>query len=99
MKSSLVSIAVIATFAVAVSFLRVRQPSPEHVAAPRVIPEGTKMLGRLPVAFVPNLGQWEHAAQYVARVGAMTVFLEPQGWSFTLVERSARKQREKRDSV
>ena len=91
MKISLVSVAVIATLAVAVSFLGMRRPSPELVAAPALHAEGTQMLGRLPVAFVPNLGQWEHAARYVARVGAMTVFLEQQGWSFTVVERKSSK--------
>ena len=98
MRISLLSVAVIATFAVAVSFLGVRR-SPECVAAPKVTAEGPKMLGRLPVAFVPNLGQWEHGAQYVARVGAMTVFLEQHGWSVTLVERPSSKERERRDSV
>lgn len=39
-----------------------------------------------PVAFVPNLGQWDHPAAYVARFGGMTVFLEERGWSFSLVE-------------
>jgi hypothetical protein len=53
--------------------------------------EGTELVSRLPVAFVPNLGQWEHAAHYVARVGAMTVFLEEKRWTFTLMERTAPK--------
>ena len=52
------------------------------------------MLSRLPVAFVPNLGQWEHPALYVARIGAMTVFLEQKGWAFTLVQRTAEKENE-----
>src|SRR5262245_36761133 len=99
MKTSLVSAAVFATFAVAASFRALQRPSPERVAAPSVNAEAAKMLGRLPVAFVPNLGQWEHAARYVARVGAMTVFLEQDGWSFTLVERTARKRSERRDRV
>ena len=44
------------------------------------------MLEGLPSPFVPNLGQWEHRAAYVARFGAMTVFFEENGWTFTLVE-------------
>ena len=59
------------------------------VAAPA---EGNTLLSRLPVAFVPNLGQWQHPARYVARVGAMTVFLEQKGWTFTLMERTAEKE-------
>ena len=62
MKTSLVSAAVIATLAVAVSLLGLRQSSPERAPAPKVNEEGTRMLGLLPVAFVPNLGRWEHAA-------------------------------------
>ena len=31
--------------------------------------EGTRFLGRLPVAFVPNLGQWECYSRFVARIG------------------------------
>ncbi|MEO6595960.1 MAG: hypothetical protein ABIP94_14505, partial [Planctomycetota bacterium] len=55
--------------------------------APSVI--GAAMLERAPVAFVPNLGQWDHPARYVASFGAMTVFLERDGWTFTLLERTA----------
>lgn len=33
---------------------------------------GNQMLGRVPTAFVPNLGQWQHPARYVARFGAVT---------------------------
>ena len=49
------------------------------------------MLADLPTPFVPNLGQWEHRAAYVARFGAMTVFLERRGWRFTLEERAGEK--------
>jgi hypothetical protein len=56
--------------------------------------EGTKLRARLPVAFVPNLGQWEHPARFVARIGAMTMFLEQKGWTFTLVERTAEKEKQ-----
>ncbi len=92
MKTSLVSVCAVATLAAAVSFLCVARPSATHSAAPTANAEGAKLLGRLPVAFVPNVGQWESAARYVARVGAMTVFLEEKGWTFTLVERAAEKE-------
>jgi hypothetical protein len=61
--------------------------------------EGTRLLARLPIAFVPNVGQWEHPACFVARIGGKTVFLEQRGWTFTLVERTAEKQKEKGDNV
>lgn len=67
---------------------RVDDPSP--LVAPRPdVPsgEGARLLHRVPVAFVPNLGQWEHPARYVARLGATTVFLQDQGWTLTFVER------------
>ncbi len=59
MKTSLVSVSVVATLAVALSFLCVERPSPAQPMTPTVNAEGTKMLGRLPVAFVPNVGQSE----------------------------------------
>jgi len=43
-------------------------------------PHGRELLDRAPVAFVPNLGQWDHPARFVARFGAMTAFLEDAGW-------------------
>ncbi len=92
MKTLLVSVSAVATLAAAVSFLCIGRPSPSHPTTPTPNVEGTKLLGRLPVAFVPNLGQWEHAASYVARIGAMSVFLEQKGWTFTLVERTAKKE-------
>ncbi|HEX5054534.1 MAG TPA: hypothetical protein VFZ65_22340 [Planctomycetota bacterium] len=57
-------------------------------AGPREHGNGTQILSGLPIAFVPNLGQWEGAASYVTRVGPMTVFLEERGWTFTLVEKA-----------
>lgn len=68
----------------------VERPSSEHPGV-TVHAEGTKVLGRLPVAFVPNLGQWQHRARFVTRMGPMTVFLEEKGWTFTLAERTAAK--------
>ena len=53
--------------------------------------EASRMLQRQPNCFVPNLGQWEHGAHYVARFGAMSVFLHEQGWTFTLMERTESK--------
>ncbi len=97
MKTSLVSVSGIATLAVAVSFWCLGRPSPSHPTAHPATPTahaaGAKLLGRLPVAFVPNLGQWEHAASYVARIGAMTVFLGETGgpsrwWSRRQTRRS-----------
>ena len=48
--------------------------SPAPTTASAVGLDGTRYLARLPVAFVPNLGQWGHAARYVARLGATTIF-------------------------
>src|SRR5262245_26750219 len=101
MKTSLVlaSVSAAATLAVVVSFLCVGRPSSDRPNAPSTNVEGTRLLGRLPIAFVPHVGQWEHDAGYVARFGAMTVFLEEKGWSFTLVERSTARWKESRNPV
>ena len=88
----LVSVSAVAALAAGLSLLSVGRSSSTHPAPPTANAEGSKMLRRVPVAFVPNLGQWDHAARYVARVGAMTVFLEEKGWTFTLVERTAGKE-------
>jgi hypothetical protein len=47
---------------------------------------GAAMLGRVPAAFVPNLGQWEHPASFVARMAGATVFLEEAGFTVNLPE-------------
>ena len=39
---------------------------------------------RLPTAFVPNLGQWDSPARFVARLGSMTALFEDTGWLLTL---------------
>lgn len=49
----------------------------------------TRMMQAQPACFVPNQGQWEHAARFVRRSGAMTVFLEDHGWVVALEERPA----------
>lgn len=71
------------------SFSCLNQPLPTQLTAPTTSTHalGAKLLGHVPVAFVPNMGQWEHDASYVARFGAMTVFLQDNGWTFTLIER------------
>ncbi len=45
------------------------------------------MVETQPDCFVPNQGQWEDESRYVAKFGAMTMFLQETGWTFTLVER------------
>src|SRR5258706_3271008 len=62
--------------------------SPGPAAAPVVNVDGTRCLTRLPTAFVPNFGQWRHAARYVARIGTTTMFLERNGWTLTQTEQS-----------
>ncbi len=93
MKASLaISIA-----ALSATVLLLSTPEPSRCISPaQPLPhcseQGAAMLARLPVAFVPNVGQWENTARYVARIGAMTVFIEEKGWTFTLVERTAAKE-------
>ena len=60
--------------------------SPAPTTAPGVGLDGTRCLFRLPVALVPNLGQWRHAASYVARIGRTTMFLDPDGWTLMQTE-------------
>lgn len=36
--------------------------------------------------FIPNLGQWEGDFLYKTRLGSMTVFVQRNGWTFTLEE-------------
>ncbi|MHC4814012.1 MAG: DUF7948 domain-containing protein [Planctomycetota bacterium] len=60
--------------------------SPRDLEAPSKA-QANAMLQRQAACFVPNLGQWEHPARYVAKFGAMTVFLEGKGWVFTLSEK------------
>lgn len=88
----------IAVLGAAALFFTTHEP-PRRASPPQPLPasgaQGTAMLSRLPVAFVPNLGQWQHSARFVARIGAMTVFLEQKGWTFTLVERAAEKEKVK----
>ena len=91
MRTSLVCLSLVSAVVLAPSPVRENPPSfqPSKAAVTPNVPnaEGAKLLARQPVAFVPNLGQWDHAAHHVGRFGPMTVFLEDKGWTFTLVER------------
>lgn len=58
------------------------------VCVERSVPKSPSMQAaasvlHLPVAFVPNQGQWDSPARYVARTGAMTMLLEESGWTLT----------------
>ena len=57
------------------------ESQPATTAQPKVATKAAanRMLQRQPDCFVPNVGQWQHGARYVARFGAMTVFLQEQG--------------------
>ena len=79
MKSHFVCLSLLAAAVLVRSF---DPDNGRNAASPRIaerpsVPEqeGAKLLHRVPVAFVPNLGQWEHPARYVARLGATTVLL------------------------
>ena len=50
-------------------------------------PSGETALREVAGFFVENQGQWQHPAHLVARLGAMTVFVEDRGWRFTLEDR------------
>src|ERR1043166_379788 len=98
MKFLTVSTDALAALGAAVLLWCFQAPKPAPVAlvstAPMTAsaagPDGARCLMRLPTAFVPNLGQWPHAARYVARIGATTMFLEPDGWTLTLTEHEER---------
>jgi hypothetical protein len=45
---------------------------------------GQRLLEATPTAFVPNVGQWDHSASYVARFGPMTAFFAATGWTCVL---------------
>ena len=47
-----------------------------------------------PAAFVKNQGQWDMPSPYVARLGAMTAFVEERGWIFTLERKVLSKSKE-----
>ncbi|MDP6928435.1 MAG: hypothetical protein QF412_01910, partial [Planctomycetota bacterium] len=65
--------------------------APRHEAQSRSAVEdkarAQDLLTGLSSPFIPNMGQWDHAAKFVHRSGAMTVFLEERGWTLDLVER------------
>jgi hypothetical protein len=56
-------------------------------AIPASATRATRMLQCQPDCFVPNVGQWPHAARFVRRGAAMTVFLEDRGWILDLRKR------------
>ncbi len=85
----LTAAAIAAMAALVVAHRVVSHPPPDAGRSLLTTPSPAPDLGRVPVAFVPNLGQWRHPARYVARIGAMTVFLEGDGFRFTLVERAS----------
>ncbi|MCI0587211.1 MAG: hypothetical protein L0323_10265 [Planctomycetes bacterium] len=71
--------------------LAVAQPEPSPFtipapAAPTPLPEGAAKLARVPSAFLPNLGQWEHSARFVAQLGGVAVFLEEGGFALSAAE-------------
>jgi hypothetical protein len=61
--------------------------SSSPVSPPLDMVSAAHLMNRQPGFFVPNLGQWDHAAKFVHRSGPMTLFLEDRGWVIDLVER------------
>jgi hypothetical protein len=65
-------------------------PASREQAASTIAPttaDANRLMQGQPGFFVPNLGQWDHAARFVHRSGPMTLFLEDRGWVIDLVER------------
>lgn len=87
MRTPLVSLSMVAAFAICAAAFRVAPSASPQSTKPPTDADGAKLLARVPVAFVPNLGQWDASAHSTARFGAMTVFLHEKGWTFTLEER------------
>jgi len=92
MRSPVLIVSVAALVA-GVFYLR---PAPDLGSSPSVPPSlgtagATELLNRQPGFFVPNLGQWDHAASFVHRSGSMTLFLEDRGWVIDIAERPAAK--------
>ena len=56
-----------------------------------------RLLQGQPGFFVPNLGQWDHAASFVHRSGPMTLFLQDRGWLLNVVEPPKKKKGDPRD--
>ena len=79
----------LAALAAGVLYLRPTAGSESRPSvSPSLDPAGaTQLLNRQPGFFVPNLGQWDHAARFVHRSGPMTLFLQDRGWVVDLVER------------
>ena len=93
MKFWFACLAGMVTAGVGLSVLVLLGPSSERGAEATHV-ESVEVISRLPVAFVPNLGQWEHTADYVAQFGPMNVFLEDNGWTFTLLDRTGSEEEE-----
>ena len=66
-------------------FLSTGDSTPE-LAVPAPGNERAQALARQPGCFVPNAGQWRHAAKFVHRSGPMTLYLQDRGWVVDLVE-------------
>lgn len=58
-------------------------PTPEVTTA-----DGSRLLSQIPIAFVPNCGQWSSDALFAARFGAMHAFLTERGWTLVLSARA-----------
>ncbi|MEM7205339.1 MAG: hypothetical protein AAF628_34100 [Planctomycetota bacterium] len=56
--------------------------APTSAARDAAIPAATPAVG-----WIENRGQWDHPARFVLR-GALSMFLEPRGWTVDLVERT-----------
>ena len=77
---------------VIVGWLAIQAREPDHDqrvpdAANADLGAANQLLDAVPLAFVPNTGQWPGDCRYEARCGAMTAFLEAQGWMLSLVEK------------
>ena len=68
MRPWIVSVCAVTMFAAVTTFSGAERPSRQLLTTPMANAEGARLLRRLPVAFVPNHGQWEHAACFAARM-------------------------------
>lgn len=60
-----------------------QQGAPQAATVGATAPIVAELVQQQPAAFVPNLGQWQHPGRYVARLGAVTAFLEDDGFLLT----------------
>ena len=63
--------------------------SPPDSSAPLDRAGAADLVDGQPGFYVPNLGQWGHAARFVHRRGPMTLFLQDRGWVIDLAQRPA----------